>query len=821
MGRAGSGSLRSPAVADTASPLTAPIGKQLPSDLSLTPLVDGAAGQSRPLMDWLTTFHLASVILDPYTNESSWILRTATRILEPFRGSDAAHQPDRHVGPERCEGLPRSAHRQLPRFLRPRPLRREGDRPQRTPRLRVHPRRRRRRRLRAGLEAPRMGRRRRCHRRDHLVVVDHGARAERPGLVPRFAGARLRVGAEATDVADRPTPAIPPDVPRDLPIVDALDDVRRALQDHRRAIIVAPPGAGKTTVVPLALLAEPWLGDGRIVMLEPRRLATRAAARRMASHHPDRRRRPDRLPDPRRAPHRSDDADRGRHRRRADSPPAERPRAPGCRGGDLRRGPRAQPHRRRRAGVHHRGGRHHPPRPRDRGDVGDTRHRGPATRARRARRHERRADVRRRHPLAAPHLRPRRCRWWPCRWLIEGTATAAPARRASTDRARRGRRGPARGRIRRGRRARVPARHRRDPTHRTRPRRGIAESRRRVRARRSTLAGGAGPGVGTLTRRAPPGRVVDRHRRDVAHRRRRADRDRRRPRPRAALRRPHGTQPADDRDHQPLVGRSTRRPRRTHRAGRGVPAVEQDRARHTAAPPVARDRPGRPRRLRPRAGGLGNRRGRPGVHRRATGALARTGAGAARRPARDRPGHHRSGRHRSGGWLDHPARPIDARAPGPSSIGTDGGDRAVDTRLHRRLARRRARRVPRSTRRPPGRPVVARRRDRRLGVPRRRRPWRRVPACATGPPTSPAAPASGSTSIRSTSTAPAPRSCWPIPTGSPAADGRASSNSVPARRRGCPTTIHSARRHSWWPPTSTGGALGRGSGSPPHSMRPT
>ena len=84
-------------------------------------------------------------------------------------------------------------------------------------------------------------------------------------------------------MADRPTPAIPPDIPRDLPIVDALDDVRRALRDHRRAIIVAPPGAGKTTVVPLALLGEPWLGDGRIVMLEPRRLATRAAARRMAA----------------------------------------------------------------------------------------------------------------------------------------------------------------------------------------------------------------------------------------------------------------------------------------------------------------------------------------------------------------------------------------------------------------------------------------------------------------------------------------------------------------------------------------------------------
>ncbi len=84
-------------------------------------------------------------------------------------------------------------------------------------------------------------------------------------------------------MADRSPPAIPPDVPRDLPIVDALDDIREALRDHRRAIIVAPPGAGKTTVVPLALLTEPWVGDGRIVMLEPRRLATRAAAQRMAA----------------------------------------------------------------------------------------------------------------------------------------------------------------------------------------------------------------------------------------------------------------------------------------------------------------------------------------------------------------------------------------------------------------------------------------------------------------------------------------------------------------------------------------------------------
>jgi hypothetical protein len=54
-------------------------------DLVLTPL----GREARPLSEWLTTFHLASVILDPYTNESSWILPTARRILEDLRGSDA------------------------------------------------------------------------------------------------------------------------------------------------------------------------------------------------------------------------------------------------------------------------------------------------------------------------------------------------------------------------------------------------------------------------------------------------------------------------------------------------------------------------------------------------------------------------------------------------------------------------------------------------------------------------------------------------------------------------------------------------------------
>jgi ATP-dependent helicase HrpB len=61
-----------------------------------------------------------------------------------------------------------------------------------------------------------------------------------------------------------------------------LDEVRRALGVSSAAVLRAPPGAGKTTRVPLALLDEPWLGGAKLVMLEPRRLAARAAARRLA-----------------------------------------------------------------------------------------------------------------------------------------------------------------------------------------------------------------------------------------------------------------------------------------------------------------------------------------------------------------------------------------------------------------------------------------------------------------------------------------------------------------------------------------------------------
>lgn len=69
----------------------------------------------------------------------------------------------------------------------------------------------------------------------------------------------------------------------DLPVKEALPRLLSALDTQPRAVLEAPPGAGKTTLVPLALLAAAWRGNGKIIMLEPRRLAARAAADRMAA----------------------------------------------------------------------------------------------------------------------------------------------------------------------------------------------------------------------------------------------------------------------------------------------------------------------------------------------------------------------------------------------------------------------------------------------------------------------------------------------------------------------------------------------------------
>jgi len=67
-----------------------------------------------------------------------------------------------------------------------------------------------------------------------------------------------------------------------LPISEVLDPLKLRLQEGNEVVLQAPPGAGKTTVVPLALLDQDWLDGRKILLLEPRRMAARAAASRMA-----------------------------------------------------------------------------------------------------------------------------------------------------------------------------------------------------------------------------------------------------------------------------------------------------------------------------------------------------------------------------------------------------------------------------------------------------------------------------------------------------------------------------------------------------------
>jgi len=71
--------------------------------------------------------------------------------------------------------------------------------------------------------------------------------------------------------------------PSGLPVDAALPALRDALSERGAAVLEAPPGAGKSTVVPLALLGEPWARGKRLLLLEPRRLAARAIAQRMAA----------------------------------------------------------------------------------------------------------------------------------------------------------------------------------------------------------------------------------------------------------------------------------------------------------------------------------------------------------------------------------------------------------------------------------------------------------------------------------------------------------------------------------------------------------
>ncbi|WP_145046463.1 ATP-dependent helicase HrpB [Paenibacillus xylanexedens] len=69
----------------------------------------------------------------------------------------------------------------------------------------------------------------------------------------------------------------------ELPIEQIIPELKQQLREQDTAVLIAEPGAGKTTVVPLELLGEPWVNDRKILMLEPRRLAARSAAARMAA----------------------------------------------------------------------------------------------------------------------------------------------------------------------------------------------------------------------------------------------------------------------------------------------------------------------------------------------------------------------------------------------------------------------------------------------------------------------------------------------------------------------------------------------------------
>ena len=256
-----------------------------------------------------------------------------------------------------------------------------------------------------------------------------------------------------------------------LPVTEILPQLAQALEAGRSAVLVAPPGAGKTTLVPLALLDAPWLGSGRIVLLEPRRLAARAAARRMASAARRGAGRNGRLCDAHGKPHVGKDAHHGRHRGRAGAHDPRRSGTARRLGGAVRRVPRTLARRRLRAGAGARRAGRAAARPQASRHVGDAR--------RRARGKTARPD--------AP--------------VIESAGRSFPVEirheeRASrhADRGRDGEDDPRGGRDRDRQRARLPARPARDRAHRRAARRPAAGQLRCRPALRPARRQGAGRG---------------------------------------------------------------------------------------------------------------------------------------------------------------------------------------------------------------------------------------------------------------------------------------------------------------------------------------
>jgi ATP-dependent helicase HrpB len=93
---------------------------------------------------------------------------------------------------------------------------------------------------------------------------------------------RLRTWVPGTSPGMTTGKTLPRSFDTPLPIDAVLDELARTLTASNAAVLVAPPGAGKTTRVPLALLDAPWLNGKKIIILEPRRIAARASAERMA-----------------------------------------------------------------------------------------------------------------------------------------------------------------------------------------------------------------------------------------------------------------------------------------------------------------------------------------------------------------------------------------------------------------------------------------------------------------------------------------------------------------------------------------------------------
>ena len=255
-------------------------------------------------------------------------------------------------------------------------------------------------------------------------------------------------------------------------------ELTRALAASNAAVLVAPPGAGKTTRVPLALLDEPWAQDRKILVLEPRRLAARAAAERMATTLGEKRRRDRRPARALRLEGVARDAHRGRHRRHLHAADPRRSGARRRRRGAVRRISRALARCRSRPGAGARRaagparGSAHP------GDVGDARRRAGGKAARRcAGDRERRPRLSGRDALSRPRSAMRRSSG---RWRTRSRAAlradpgsvlaflpgAAEIRRTETllQRARRRSRGRHRRALRRARRATcrtAPSRRRR------------------------------------------------------------------------------------------------------------------------------------------------------------------------------------------------------------------------------------------------------------------------------------------------------------------------------------------------------------------------